>query len=99
MRTTPHDRTFQAVRYFISPYERAIETVERERDRLFEVVRRAWANPTPDETARRIGAAAHISGLSFDEVLFWLWEQVALHGSGSIWLDGSALLVPKPCKQ
>lgn len=79
----------RTVSFYHKPYNQAMEFVEKEHTRIFEVIRRAWASPSPEETARRIGEGAQASGMSFDEVLFWLWEHLCMHGSGSIWMDGN----------
>lgn len=73
-------------RYFYAPYEQAMERVEREREQMFETVRRAWCGASVEETARRIGATAVASeiGMTFDEVLFFLYEQICQHGSGAV---------------
>ncbi len=58
--------------------------VERDRERMFEMVRRAWASPAVEAAAGRIGAYAHKNGMTFDEFLYWLWERLRVQGSGSI---------------
>jgi hypothetical protein len=70
--------------YHSKSYQVAMDEVERDRDRLFQIVRRAWASPSTEEAARRIGATAHLSGMTFDEVLYFLYEYVCHRGSGSI---------------
>jgi len=75
----------RVVKFYHAPYVSAMERVERDRGRMFEAVRRAWASPSPEWAAARIGQTAHASaGVTFDEVLFWLYEQLCNHGSGSI---------------
>ena len=75
----------RVARYYHASYQSAMERVERDRDGMFEVVRRAWAGMPPEDAARLIGVTAHRSpGMTFDEVLFWLFEEVCEHGSGSI---------------
>jgi hypothetical protein len=75
----------RVVKFYHAPYVSAMERVERERERMFEMVMRAWASSSPEWAAARIGQTAHASaGMTFDEVLFWLYEQLCNHGSGSI---------------
>lgn len=79
------DARGRVVSYYHASYQSAMERVERDRDRMFEIVRRAWAGMPAEEAAALIGATAHASpGMTWDEVLFWLCEQVCEHGSGSI---------------
>ena len=79
------DARGRVVSYYHASYQRAMERVERERDRMFEVVRRALGNVSRERAAWVIGVGAHRSAeMTFDEVLFWLCEQVCSHGSGSI---------------
>jgi hypothetical protein len=71
-------------RYYHTSYSRAMQQIERDGGRIFEVIRRAW-HCSPEQAAQLIGrAAARSQGMTFDEVLFWLWEQLCNHGSGSI---------------
>ena len=80
---SPQGRT---VRFFQSPYDRALLCVEEQRDRLFAVVRRAWAITSDEELSKRIAALASSSGKTFDEVLYWLWEKLKLEGSGALFM-------------
>src|ERR1044072_3139597 len=89
----------RVVSYYRTSYERAMEQVERDRGRMFDVIRRAWASPSVEEAARRIGAGANNSetGMTFDEVLFWLYEQICHHGSGAVaeWMTETKILCAK----
>lgn len=76
--------TGRTVRFYQVSYQSAMETVADERARLFDAVRRAWATPSEEEAAQRIDSYAQATGMTFDEVLFSLWEKLIYHGSGAL---------------
>ncbi|PYS89002.1 MAG: hypothetical protein DMF64_19040 [Acidobacteria bacterium] len=84
----------RAVNFYRTSYEDAMVQVERERGHMFTAIRRAWGSPPVEIAAARIGACAHDSGKTFDEVLFWIYEQLCWHGSGSIveWMEKPLIL-------
>lgn len=84
-KTSLPDANGRVVCYYRASYQTAMGRIERDRDRMFEIVRRALGGVSRDHAAWVVGAGAHLSvGMTFDEVLFWLCEQVCDHGSGSI---------------
>lgn len=84
-------------RYYHTSYSRAMAQIERDGERMFEVIRRAW-RCSPEQAAQIIGRAASQSQwMTFDEVLFWIWEQLCNHGSGWIsnWVHTPLILEAK----
>jgi hypothetical protein len=72
----------RVVRYFHTPYERAVATVSRHRARLLEDLRAALGYSSAEAVAAAVAVDTQyrLPMMTFDEALFFNWEESCREG-------------------